>query len=146
MIVTGRSLGQRRPLFRDWSIAIPPIPENDDGDSGGGMTLADLIERVVREQVKLFQKRQQDDQFIRALTSSQIQMKAEKGSVKMGGSRSGVQEVDEEQAVHAALQAFEDGLYLVIIDEIKYENLNQQVFISEESRMTFIRLTMLSGA
>jgi hypothetical protein len=110
------------------------------------MTLADLIERVVREQVKLFQKRQQDDQFIRALTSSQIQMKAEKGSVKMGGSRSGVQEVDEEQAVHAALQAFEDGLYLVIIDEIKYESLNQQVFISEESRMTFIRLTMLSGA
>lgn len=145
MIVTFRSLGQKRPLFSDWSMPIPPSADDGGGDSGG-LTLGDLIERIVRTQVRQFQKRQHDAQFINVLTQSEIQKQAEKGSVKMGGSEVPIQEIDEDHAVAAALQAFEDGLYLAVIDDVKYESLNQQVFVTEESRMTFIRLTMLSGA
>ncbi|MGB7323665.1 MAG: hypothetical protein WBD31_02250 [Rubripirellula sp.] len=142
MIVTGKALGSRRPLFADWSIPIPP---SDGGDGDGGPTLRDLIERIVIEQVKLFRIRQHDRQFIRALSADQIDEAASLGKIDMGGREQDVQEVDEGQAVYNALQAFEDGIYLVVIDEAEQKDLDKQVFLSEDSRITFIRLTMLSG-
>ena len=39
----------------------------------------------------------------------------------------------------------EDGLYLVIIDEDEQKSLDAQVFLQEDSRLTFIRLTLLAG-
>ena len=49
------------------------------------------------------------------------------------------------QAGWNALQAFEDGLYLVVIDDVEYRDLEKQVFLKDDSRITFIRLTMLTG-
>jgi len=63
----------------------------------------------------------------------------------MGGTDLG-QNVDEEQAVGAALQAFEDGLYLVVLDGAEQRDLDKQVFLHADSRITFVRLAMLSGA
>ena len=63
----------------------------------------------------------------------------------MGESEVGIQAVDEDQAVGTALQAFEDGMYLVVIDDVEQTHLDQQVYLTEDSRITFIRLTLLSG-
>ncbi|WP_417730086.1 hypothetical protein [Rosistilla oblonga] len=143
MIVTGKALGSRRPLFADWSIPIPPDDANGDGD--GGLTLRDLIERIVVQQVSLFRKRQHDRQFLRALTAAEISDAVDRGKVDLGGSEVPIQNVDEEQAIHNAIQAFEDGIYLVVIDEQEQKDLDKQIFLNAESRITFIRLTMLSG-
>ncbi|MFY8201792.1 MAG: hypothetical protein ACOVLE_14035, partial [Pirellula staleyi] len=62
-----------------------------------------------------------------------------------GGSEIGLQSVDEDQSIATALQAFEDGMYLVVIDEVEKKNLDEQIFLSHDSRVTFIRLTLLSG-
>ncbi len=140
MLITGKTLGSKKRLFDDWSIPLPP----DDG-GGDGLTLGELIERIVREEVKNFQKRQHDRQFLRALSASQIEEAAERGKIEMGASEVGIQEVNPEAAVGAALQAFEDGMYLVVIDEVEQRNLEQQVFLNPDSRITFIRLTMLTG-
>ena len=67
------------------------------------------------------------------------------GKIDSGGSDSELQDVDVEQAVGTALQAFEDGIYLVVVDEQEMKSLDAQVFLQEESQMTFIRLTMLAG-
>lgn len=141
MIITGKTVGSRKPLFADWSIPIPPA--TDDGD--GGLTLRELLERIVREQVALFRIRQHDQQFIRALSAEEISQDAELGKVDMGGSEFEQQEVEEEQAVHNALQAFEDGIYLVVIDEEQQTKLDRQVYLNDDSQITFIRLAMLSG-
>jgi len=141
MTITGKTVGSRRPLFADWSIPIPPV--DDDGD--GGLTLGELIERIVRAQVASFRDRQQDRRFIRALSAEEILQQAEQGKIEMGESEIDVQEVDEDLAVDNALQAFEDGIYLVIIDETPQKDLNQRVYLTEDSQITFIRLTMLSG-
>ncbi len=143
MIVTGKALGSRRPLFADWSIPIPPDDANGDGD--GGLTLRDLIERIVVQQVSLFRKRQHDRQFLRALTAAEISDAVDRGKVDLGGSEVPIQNVDEEQAIHNTIQAFEDGIYLVVIDEQEQKDLDKQIFLNAESRITFIRLTMLSG-
>lgn len=143
MIICGKTLGQKRPLFPDWSIPIPPHSDKGDGDRP---TLGDLIEKIVREQVRQFLNRQRDNQFIIALSRSQIEESAEKGKIKMGGAETPVQNVDEDQAVATAFQAFEDGIYLVVIDDVRMERLEQEVFLTDDSRITFIRLAMLTGA
>ena len=143
MIISGKAIGRRKPLFEDWSIPIPP---DSDGSEDGGITLADLIERIVREEVKAFRQRQINRQFLRALTASEVELAAEKGKIEMGGSEVGLQHVDHDQAVATALTAFEDGMYLVVIDEVEQKDLQQQVYLQPDSRITFIRLTLLSGA
>jgi hypothetical protein len=43
------------------------------------------------------------------------------------------------------LQAFEDGLYLVIVDGNEQRDLDQQVFLQPDSRVAFVRLALLAG-
>jgi hypothetical protein len=141
MLITGKALGSKKRLFEDWSIPIPP----DDEGGDGGLKLGQLIARIVRVEVRSFQQRQHDRQFLRALTASEIEEAAARGKIEMGASEIGIQDVDAEQSVAVALQAFEDGLYLVVIDDIEYRDLEQPVYLKDDSRITFIRLTMLTG-
>ena len=69
----------------------------------------------------------------------------EAGKVEAGGSDVEPQEVDEDEAVENAIQAFEDGIYLVSIDDQECRELDSQVFLQDDSRLTFIRLTLLAG-
>lgn len=50
------------------------------------------------------------------------------------------------QAIGTALRAFEDGLYLVILDGKEQRDLDEQVFPGPDSHVTFLRLVMLAGA
>lgn len=138
--IEGKAMGSRKPLFADWSIPFPPDLEGE----GGGLTLRDLIARVVRAEVEAFRTRQGERKLIRALTADEIARGAAAGKVDMGG-RDLEQEVDEGQAVGAALQAFEDGMYLVVVDGEEQRDLDRAVFLRPDSRVAFIRLTLLAG-
>lgn len=140
LTISGKSLGSRKPLFADFSVAPPQQIEGD-----GGVTLRQLIETTVRHEVAAFKQRQSDRQFIRVLTESQIQQGATAGRIESGGSETLVQEVDEENAIANALQSFEDGIYLVSIDDQQCTDLDAQLFLQADSRVTFIRLTLLAG-
>ena len=139
LTISGKALGRKKPLFADWSIPFPP----DLGD-GGSLTLRDLIGRVVRSEVEAFKKRQQERKLFRALTERQIQEAAAKGKVEMGGSDLD-QKVDPDEAVATALEAFEDGLYLVVVDEQEQRSLDAQVYLRPDSKVAFVRLVMLAG-
>jgi hypothetical protein len=139
LTISGKAIGQKAPLFADWSIPFPP----DLSDSG--VTLREIIARVVRAEVAAFRQRQRDRLVFRALTERQIAEAAKKGKVEMGGSEVPVQEVDEEAAVATACQAFEDGMFLVLIDGEEQRSLDAQVFLKPDSRVMFVRLTLLAG-
>ena len=139
LTIQGKALGRKRPLFADWSVPFPP-----DLGEGGALTLRELIARIVRAEVQAFRQRQQERRLLRALTASDIEKGVVKGKVDMGGHDLG-QKVDEEEAVGVALQAFEDGLYLVVVDGEERRDLDAQVFLRPDSRVTFVRLTMLAG-
>jgi ribosomal protein S9 len=143
MLISTKTLGSKKPLFADFSVPLPPGWDDDGGD--GGKTLRDLIEEVVRHEVDAFKKRQADRQFLRALTAAEIEKSVDQGKVEMGGSDVQPQNVDVDDAIASALVAFEDGLYLVIVDEKQYKDLDEAVFLTADSRLTFVRLTMLSG-
>jgi len=139
LTITGKTLGRKKPLFADWSVPVPPEARDD-----GTFTLRHLLSGVVRYEVNAFRQRQQDRLTFRALTARQIEEAAVEGKIDMGGSEAR-QQVDEEEAVGTALQAFEDGLYLVLVDEVEQKSLDAQVHLKEDSRLTFIRLAMLAG-
>lgn len=141
LTIHGRAIGARKPLFADWSIPFPPEWAHDSNR----LTLRDLIGRVVRTEVAAFRQRQEDRQVFRALTARQISEGAERGKIEMGGSEVPLQPVAEEQAVAVACQAFADGLFLVVIDEEDYHELEREVHLQPDSRVTFVRLTLLAG-
>jgi hypothetical protein len=139
LTISGKALGRKKPLFADFSVPFPP----ELGD-GGSVTLRDLISRVVRQEVEAFKQRQEDRKLLHALTARQIEEGAAKGKIDMGG-RDLKQKVDVEEAIGVALEAFEDGLYLVIVDGHEQRSLDAQVYLQPDSRLAFIRLTMLAG-
>ena len=141
MIVTARTLGSRRPLFADWSVPLPPI----GGDGDGGITLRDVISHVVAMEVKAFLERQEDRRLDRVLSAAQIEDGEAKGRVAPEG-RGIVQKVNLEHAIGAALEAFEDGMYLVVLDGEEQRNLDAQIYLRDESRIAFVRLVFLAGA
>ena len=144
LIITGNAIGKRRPLFEDFSVPAPPDITNDEG-GGGGLTLRELIAHVVRHEVAAFRKRQEARKFLRVLSEREIDAGAQRGKIESGGSNLS-QPVDEDQAVATAHQAFEDGLYLVLIDGEEQRELDRQIYLKPDSRITFIRLVFLAGA
>ena len=140
LTISARVMGKRQPLVPDWQVPWPP----EEHDSGEPVTLRQLIARIVRQEVAAFQGRQADRRMVRLLTERQIAEGLARGRVEAGG-RDLSQPVDPDEAVGTALQAFEDGLYLVMLDGEEQRELDRQIFLQAESRVVFIRLVMLAG-
>ena len=140
LTISGKTLGRKRPLFSDFSVPPPP-----DIASGGSITLRDFIDTIVRHEVAAFGKRQQQREFLRALTAAEIDEGVEAGKIESGAREAEPQEVAEEDAVATALGAFGDGLYLVVIDGNDYRELDTQLLLRPDSQVTFVRLTLLAG-
>lgn len=142
MFIELRQVGRKTRPLDGW--AVPNPPGSDDAD-GGGVTLRDLITRLVRSEVAAFHTRERGRRLVRALTPAEIQDGAARGRVDSGG-RGASGTVDEDAAVGAALQGFEDGLYLVILDGVEQRSLDSQVYLTADSKLVFLRLTFLAGA
>jgi hypothetical protein len=140
LTISARALGKRKPLVPDWQVPWPP----EDSNAGEPITLRQLITRIVRQEVEAFKQRQEERKVVRILTERQIEEGLFKGRVDPGG-RDLQQNVDAEAAVATALQAFEDGLYLVILDGREQRELDREVFIRPDSHLVFVRLVMLAG-
>lgn len=143
LVVSGRQAGKRKALFDDFSVPVPP----EAGD-GGELTLRQLITQIVIGEVEAFRQRQEKRRLPQVLSAHQIEEGVEKGKIDSGGTDERIlaQTVSEEQAVGTALQAFEDGLYLVIIDGQEQRSLDARVYVRPGSRITFVKLVFLAGA
>src|SRR5690348_4036545 len=108
MFVETKIIGKRARPLDGWSVPTPPA---ESADGGSGLTLRQLITRVVRGEVAAFEARQRANRLLRVLSQREIVQGAATGKVDSGG-RPPSSVVDEEMAVAAALQGFEDGLYL----------------------------------
>lgn len=142
MYIETRTLGRKARPLDGWAIPDPPVGGDGDGD---GLTLRALIARVVRAEVAAFDKRERARRLVRVLSESEIADGAARGKIDPGG-RPATGPVDVEQAVGSALQGFEDGIYLVILDGVEQRELDREVFLTPESKLVFLRLTFLAGA
>jgi hypothetical protein len=139
LTIEARAVGQKKALVPEWSVPLPPELEN-----GSGATLRDLITAVVRTEVRAFKERQREARLVQVLTSEQIGQGAVRGKIDSGG-RDLKQPVDEDAAIRTALQAFEDGIYLVLVDDAEQRELDAPVRLRPDSRLLFLRLSLLAG-
>jgi hypothetical protein len=78
------------------------------------------------------------------LSPNEIQQGVKRGKIDMGA-RELDQRADEDAAATVALQAFEDGLYFVFLNNEQQHDLNHEVAIAPDSQLLFIRLVALAG-
>ncbi len=140
LTIAGKALGRKKPLFADFSVPVPPR----FATGGDSATLRDLIEYIVRMEVDGFRQRQDDRKLLKVLSRGQIESALETGKVELGG-QTLHQVVDADEAVANALLAFEDGLFITVLDEVERKSLDAQIYLQDDSRLTFIRLVMLAG-
>lgn len=138
LTISAKAIGRKKPIVDDFSIPVP------DGLADRSFRLRDVIEHVVRAEVGAFRDRQAESRLLRALTAKQIDQALATGKVSAGGGDLD-RAVDVDQAVATALEAFADGLFLVVVDDVELQDLNAVAPLAESSRLTFIRLTMLAG-
>jgi hypothetical protein len=140
VVVEGKVAGEKRSLFTDWRINLPPIWEAD----GDRLKLRDLITSIVAKEVEAFKSRQEARKLDRIMSKAEIETGAARGKISPEA-RNIVEVVDLDSAVAAALQAFTDGLYFVFIDGIQQTDLDREVYLKSESKVTFLRLVALAG-
>lgn len=129
--------GRRRAGTAEHTLALdlgPPTP----------IPLRALIEAVVRAEVAAFRERAEEQRFVRVLTERAVAEGAERGVIRSGGTEAAT-EVDTGEAVAAALLAFEDGLYKVILDDDPVDDLDAAVELRPDSKLLFLRLVALAG-
>ena len=140
LTVEGKVVGQKRPIFADWHVELPPVNENN----GDRLKLRDLITSIVVKEVDAFITRQEERKLARVMSRQEIEQGVERGKVDAGERDLG-QKINTLEAIATALQAFEDGLYFVFIDEVQQTNLDSEVFLKANSKVIFLRLTALVG-
>jgi hypothetical protein len=140
LTIEARTTNRRRELIPRWQVPVPP-----EASGGRGLTLRELIDRVVRAEVEEYATRRRGGRLMLVLSERDIDAGAEGGRVQAGGSAPRTAAPEPDAAVAVALEAFEDGLYLVVIDGRQYESLEEQVMLGDSSTMTFMRLVALAG-
>jgi len=133
--ISVKMLGKKRPVLENLQIQLPD-------EFNGSATLSQLIEVIVRQQVANFN--QKGDNLLRYLDSSQMQAMKKSGKIGFGEVYN-TKTADVEKAVQDALQAFEDGLYFVFIDDVKIEKLTDKVDLKPNAKILFLRLVALTG-
>ena len=137
--ISAHQLGQRRPLFADYAIELPGAL-----DGIRQLTLAELLESVVSAEVAAFVQHQSQRRLLQVLTDQQIAAGLKVGKLTSGGSEV-AQSVDEAGAIANVLQAFADGLFLVVLDGAEVPALDCVLQLNGDSRIAFVRLTALVG-
>jgi hypothetical protein len=135
LTMTVKQLGRKKALTsRNYSL----------GNFSSQPTLQELIERIVTLELNAFRERQADNQFLRVLTENQLLEASETGKISLGGQEF-TQEINTDDAIQTAIQAFQDGLYYVFHGETQIEYLNDVVNLELHQDIMFLRLVALVG-
>lgn len=129
-----KQLGKRKCGIEKTSVDFVTPPVN----------VQELIEAIVSWQVDEYNERLQQSEVLKYLTQEEVENKATSGKVNFGVNYNGKPAIETEAIINA-LQSYEDGIFRIFIDETETGELLSSIQLKEESTLTFIRLTMLSG-
>lgn len=142
LTISGKIVGKSQNLFTTWQMTLP-LGAVSSLDSQR-LTLAELLTQIVQAEIRAFSDRQSQRRMTKVLGLVEIEAGVALGKIDSGGSDLD-QVVDEQGAIENALQAFQDGFYLVFIDDQQQENLADLVDLQANSELLFLRLTPLVG-
>lgn len=134
VFVKVKALGKRRDVLPPQPYALP------DGIS----SLRELLTAFVETEVERYNGKDTEGPLLVTLSEEEILTQAESGKVGFGRLWSD-RKADAERAVKTAIQAFDDGLVRVLMDETELRELDAPLTVPEGAVFTFVRLTFLSG-
>lgn len=130
-----KQIGERKQKITPIDFTYEPAPG----------TVRELIIQTVTGCVNSYNERvRAGENNARPLSQNEINDRANIGKIAFGITYSN-KEQDIEQAASNALQAFEDGIYRIFLNEKELEKLEDPIDARENDSLTFIRLTMLAG-
>jgi hypothetical protein len=132
-----KMLGKKYPVLEN-------IPITLSANFSNAPRLQDLITELVTQQVQQFNQFREANKLLPYLSNTTITDQAERGKVSFGETYNS-ETVLLTDAIQTALQAFEDGLFLVFINQHKIENLGDTIELNEDTELMFLRLTALAG-
>ena len=137
LTVSAKQLGRKHALISNKVIDIEDIGPNP--------TVQQLIEAVVDQQVGEFNNKPFEKSLLPFLDQAAIDENA--GSGKIGfGSIYNEAKADAVAARKTAIQAFEDGLFVLFADDREFKTPGETIQIHPHTIITFIRLTFLAGS
>ena len=129
-----KALGKRKDV-------LPPRPyELPEGIS----SLRGLLTAFVEAEVDRYNSKDTEAPLLSCLTAEEIEAQSETGKVSFGRLWSD-RKADKAKAVQTAIQAFDDGLVRVLMDDVELTELDTPLKIHEGAVFTFVRLTFLAG-
>lgn len=129
-----KKISKKQNSVQEAVYEIPGHPE----------TVRELIAAVVTACVKQYNGRVEESGLLRCLTEQEIEDRASAGKVLFDVNY-GEKKANPDQAIENAMQSFEDGIYRIFEDGRALEALDEPVHLTEETSLTFVRLTMLAG-
>ncbi|MDY0986078.1 hypothetical protein SOM12_01545 [Flavobacterium sp. CFBP9031] len=138
--ISVKQLGKKHPLLQEKNIDL--AVENPI------ITTLKLIESIVDHQVQLFRSSSfefEDEDKIHLPKENYLPILTDTGKVGFGALYNHNQ-VDLAKAQENAIVAFEDGLYAIFYGDDQLEMLTEQIDLSQNKSITFIRLTFLAGS
>ncbi len=127
-----KRLGKKKVKHLDYTVEKTP------------KTLRELIEFCVQSEVKRYNEKRENVDLLSFLTPKDIQEQGEKGKISIGDIENKTLAIASE-AITNAVQGFQDGLFVVFIDDDEIKEIDEPLSITPNSTIAFIRLTFLSG-
>lgn len=129
-----KKIGKRQSFVHEAVYEVPGHPG----------TVRELIEAMTEAGVKQYNRRMEESELLRCLTREEIEDRAAAGKVGFGVNY-GEKKADLVQAAANAVQSFEDGIYRIFLGDRPLQDLDEEIQLTEDSSLTFVRLTMLTG-
>jgi len=129
--ITGRLIGIQKPLFEPWSIEIEPYLDLDDD-----WTLSELIEMIILEASTIFREPPHAPAFLRAVNAIAFLPT----SSALSANEATLIESQVGEAISSAIQAFEEDVFVVVLDQEDIMDLDDHIELHPDSQVTFVRL------
>ena len=120
--------------MRSLPYEIPPVNNGRE-----------LIAACVRAEIDRYNREKSAATLLPYLGPADIQKGVEKGKIANAAISRHEPITEVENSIAVALRAHEDGLFLLFIDDEEIKDLNQNLHLTAESTVAFVRLTALTG-
>ena len=137
-----KQLTKKRPFINAQPLEIA-------GEYGTHYELKEFLTAIVTQQVGVFNQKIEDNTNSKNLFTffeeTELTAEAETGKVRFGAIYND-KKADLDKAIETVLLAFYDGLIVIFVDERQLEKLDDKVKFNENTVVTLVRLTFLSGS
>jgi hypothetical protein len=129
-----KSLGKREAYFEKVEFELMKNPQS----------MAELLSELVSINVSAYNTRIQEASIIHFLTKQEMEEKGNVGKIDFDISYN-EQKAEVQESIQTAIQAFEDGLFKVFVNDIEQGIEEPSISLIDGDQIAFIKLTMLAG-